>query len=834
MRNRRDFAGLNTSARIGVVLVAVSCAGCKLYDRGKLDQVAITAGSAAVIKSDAGPDANEGAAGGDAAMAPPKLCRTGDCWWSRDEIDGCHSAGIPSPADRPAGGDDSVRGSDLYLGMTRVWLGAEPTEAESDSGRDPWQALGFDLDGVCTNSATCGGSPGGSCRSPGPAIPFDGVACRDNTFGRLQPVIALMRDLGSDLGLNEDSFNCQLHRGGYNMLVRVQGYNGQPEDPHVRVDYYMSTGLEEPTRWTCPLEDFARQPRWRSVRTWAIDDAALTGPILTPGSLPDSKFADADAYVRGGYLVARVPDATPQGFLGDGEPYRGFVYKAQQGLLVGHLSEGQDGTWQIDDGLLGGRILKNDLIQAFRESGFCEAGDATTIYQSMVDFVNETVDVLASGANDVEVDCDALSYAIGFEAAQLSPGSAAKAPPRVECCAPGKDLSECMQVCGDGSVTRDEACDTAIEPGAKGACPRACPVSEQCVPQELTGSACSAACKPLPMSTMGAEDGCCPKGASALDDSDCKAQCKNNVIEPGETCDPPESCKPCQPPDPCLAVVMTGSANTCDLHCDWKPRSECTPGDGCCPAGCGADGDGVDTDCPTTCGDGMVQRDMGETCDAAMGGAACDTRCEDDENCTREISVGSPENCTIHCVHAQITEPFSGDRCCPGGVSSSVDADCTAACGNKVIETGEACDDGNGAAGDGCFECKKESVQDSCLGKLSGRGSCASCTCMHCATQVSGCYETNTEDQIERCRGLVDCTLDAKCGNPGCFCGDRSLPTCIAIGGNGPCIEQVGRAAFSSELADIGARTTDPNYPLGRANALFDCIERNCPDECGI
>jgi cysteine-rich repeat protein len=44
----------------------------------------------------------------------------------------------------------------------------------------------------------------------------------------------------------------------------------------------------------------------------------------------------------------------------------------------------------------------------------------------------------------------------------------------------------------------------------------------------------------------------------------------------------------------------------------------------------------------------------------------------------------------------------NGDGCCPTGCNAANDSDCTAVCGNSVVEPNEVCDDGNAVNGDGC------------------------------------------------------------------------------------------------------------------------------------
>ncbi|HMI93701.1 MAG TPA: hypothetical protein VK509_20145, partial [Polyangiales bacterium] len=251
-------------------------AGCSTYDDGLIDDSArapdrpITSdGGMGMTQSGSGggsapvgmPDASGGSSaagsggsnaagsGGSAGTAPPVgtfdplTCSGGECWWSQETADGCRSAGAPTAEQRPSeppAGDVPAEGaavdeSDIYLGWSRIRLGAYLQDGTADI--DAWQGFGLDLDGTCTNSADCAVGGAVACKSPAPQLPFDGQLCRDNTFARLQPVAAMVPEIGANFGIAESVFNCELWRGSYNIVTKISGYNGQPNDPHVRVDF---------------------------------------------------------------------------------------------------------------------------------------------------------------------------------------------------------------------------------------------------------------------------------------------------------------------------------------------------------------------------------------------------------------------------------------------------------------------------------------------------------------------------------------------------------------------------------------------------------------------
>ena len=154
------------------------------------------------------------------------------------------------------------------------------------------------------------------------------------------------------------------------------------------------------------------------------------------------------------------------------------------------------------------------------------------------------------------------------------------------CCPAGCTLntdSDCAPLCGNGVVDSGETCDPPAS------CPASCNDGNGCTIDSMTGSAatCNVDCSYNAITTCVSNDGCCPAGCNANNDSDCTPVCGNNVIEPGETCDPQSSCANlCNDGNPCTLDTMNGSPATCNVTCPHTPITSCVGGDGCCPPGC--------------------------------------------------------------------------------------------------------------------------------------------------------------------------------------------------------------------------------------------------------
>ena len=328
-------------------------------------------------------------------------------------------------------------------------------------------------------------------------------------------------------------------------------------------------------------------------------------------------------------------------------------------------------------------------------------------------------------------------------------------------------------LCGNRRVDKGETCDSAITSTAAGACATSCDDGVACTSDRLLGSAesCNAACGYQPISACVNADGCCPMGCTGATDNDCSSTCGNNLVDARETCD--GNCPgSCDDRNNCTQDAPYGHSATCSLSCGYQVLRECMNGDGCCPDGCSAGDDG---DCSSTCGNGVVDPEK-ETCDGN-----CPTTCVDADACTLDLRTGTPSSCNVTCTHPPITACRAGDGCCPTACTAQNDSDCSATCGNGMLDSGELCD------GTSCpTSCPTPS--DACMPtRLVGTARACNARCMPMPISAcmggdgccpSSCNPSNDSD----CRPPPSSSIGAACTSPSSCTGLSSGATCLLDG----------------------------------------------------
>ncbi len=278
-------------------------------------------------------------------------------------------------------------------------------------------------------------------------------------------------------------------------------------------------------------------------------------------------------------------------------------------------------------------------------------------------------------------------------------------------------------------------------------------------------------------------DSCCPDACTANDDIDCAAVCGNGTLEPGERCDPLDTCPTDCPQDGCQLYALD-QPGTCFAMCQPAgTQTACQNGDGCCPEGCNANND---DDCQPACDNGAIE--SGETCDPL---ASCPASCPQLGCQLRTLENGG--TCAAQCANAGMqTACAGGDGCCPTGCNANNDSDCEPGCGNGVIEAGETCDPLN--------TCPTSCPQQGCqLRALQGGGTCAA-QCVNAGMQSAcvnndgccpaGCNANNDNDCQPVCgNGVIEAgeTCDPTHPTQNCACAAESYTCYTSTGSPSQC-----------------------------------------------
>jgi hypothetical protein len=178
-----------------------------------------------------------------------------------------------------------------------------------------------------------------------------------------------------------------------------------------------------------------------------------------------------------------------------------------------------------------------------------------------------------------------------------------------------------------------------------------------------------------------------------------------------------------------LLLALVACVSCSIVNAPDEPTSEDDDGGGASGAG--------------SCGDGVIDQSVGETCDPPSTCPSCD----DGDVCTNDQVAGSASTCDVVCTNTAITACDStADGCCPAGCTGNDDPDC-ASCGNGVVELGETCDGNCPANCDDANACTADAITGSAAGCDVVCSNTAITTCINgdgcCA---AGCTLQNDDD----------------------------------------------------------------------------------------
>jgi len=308
------------------------------------------------------------------------------------------------PARGAAMGGD---GPERVYGLRDVFL---------EQGGD-WRTTGWDRDDICT------GPPDfeAECRPPldEDGIEQDGMNGIDNAFGHELVPFAIV--LGSEL---QAPFRAAQARGPGVILVRVRGWDGQPDDGQVEVTLAPAAfGTPPDGSGGVPMlpgdGSLPPTPEWDGMDFFWADEAAFVA-----GDDEAPLIRDDNAHVSGGLLVARPPDRSSF-FLVAAD--RSVEIILSDAVLTARISD--EGLQNV---ILAGRWANSDLLTGLKTLGFCEATDGFDRMQRLLEIQADVRAVAGSGGPGTT--CDALSTGIGFTGVPVQWAGLATPPLRADGC----------------------------------------------------------------------------------------------------------------------------------------------------------------------------------------------------------------------------------------------------------------------------------------------------------------------------------------------------------------------------------------------------------------
>lgn len=273
---------------------------------------------------------------------------------------------------------------------------------------------GFDLDGLCT----CPDKP--ACKSPaGPKgtcdLPFaTGI---DNVGG------AFIKGLYPA----NDELQGSLDQGKSGLVVRVQGFNGTPNDNDVVVSVYNVAGLETPPA------------KHDGTDVYDVDTASL---LTTPTEL-GSKYIDPSAYISNGILVAQLELDIRLDVKGSVSlpPTADVVFlPLHQAKLVGKIEPVAGGGLKLTNATIAGRLTSTKALHEVGHLGLCQ--DAAS-YQGAKFQTCQYADLAQDHAEDgQDKACQAVSFTLQIDVVPAKIRAAVPARTAPDLC-PGEPDDRC-------------------------------------------------------------------------------------------------------------------------------------------------------------------------------------------------------------------------------------------------------------------------------------------------------------------------------------------------------------------------------------------------------
>lgn len=240
--------------------------------------------------------------------------------------------------------------------------------------------VGYDLDGFCTT----GLAAPTSCTNPQGGVTDTTVGGTDNSFG-LIVVEGLRIADPSILASFERSIR---DRGVGAPMIRLEGWNGLPDDAQVSVTFAVSASATvEPVDW----------------ESGEVELEPADG-FFNASAMPLAR--DLDAYVTDGRVVATIPEALPFDFVAEGRRLRIALRDAR---IVGTITREAG----LSEATVFGRWSVSDAIAALEQLAPCP--EDAPLRAGAMNLLARAADTRGAREEDMAgLECNAISLAIRF------------------------------------------------------------------------------------------------------------------------------------------------------------------------------------------------------------------------------------------------------------------------------------------------------------------------------------------------------------------------------------------------------------------------------------
>jgi hypothetical protein len=270
---------------------------------------------------------------------------------------------------------------------------------------------GFNLDLTCSVDVSTS-----SCQTKLLPVTFEAHAKDKNDAGLDNAAFTLIEYISrlSEI-FTPTGFNAGIAEGRYGGVIRVDDWNGQPNDESVQVEFFPAIGFVH-------RDAGLPGPRLDPDDVWILDRRYQVGGVLEASTIRSDR-----AYINDNRLVARFK-VIPLSILVDQDP-KLFEIRLSDAVVTARVVPSGDGglAAALENGVLGGRWRTSDFLGEVRtifvkdgnglvDTTLCDpVQGAQLIYGAVKSTICDGRDIRSDSQDNAGLPCDAISAAARIE-----------------------------------------------------------------------------------------------------------------------------------------------------------------------------------------------------------------------------------------------------------------------------------------------------------------------------------------------------------------------------------------------------------------------------------